>query len=244
MTRRRDIAALVVDLLDQTPGIPVHLTHIYELVEAARPDLADDELDSSGRSKWQHDVRWELQTGVLSTRVTKREDIGRGYYSGGLVAGGTAEPRQTRVRVAPIERVRPEPILVITPARSQAAQKREGELVHRYENWCNSRGRAIGRAEIRTAEGDRIVADAYDVHRHLLLEAKAKPDRPSVRMAIGQLYDYSASMEVPPLLALLVPSEPVESLCALLRNCGIGLVVEDGQLGFKEALIARHRAKH
>lgn len=43
----------------------------------------DDEPDlyAPTRPKWQHDLRWELETLVVSGEVTRRRDVGRGVYS-------------------------------------------------------------------------------------------------------------------------------------------------------------------
>lgn len=50
--------------------------------------------------------------------------------------------------------------------------------------WCRRRSGRSGSGE------GTLLTDGYDLRHRLLIEAKATADRPSLRMALGQLLDY------------------------------------------------------
>lgn len=63
-------------------GGPVHLRDIYASVERDHPSLVDSEIEeSTGRSRWQPELRWELETIVIRGNLRRRKDLGRGIYS-------------------------------------------------------------------------------------------------------------------------------------------------------------------
>ncbi len=227
MTRRNEFAALIVDLLDRSGSTPVHLQWLYEQISHARPDLVDDEPDpyAPDRPKWQHDVRWELQTAVTNGSISKRSDVGRGFYSRPS-ASQVNQSNSASVALGPIESARYEPIDLRSPPANRRAWREEGLLVSRYAQWARVRGRTVGRLEIRTPESDRLVADAFDPDQNLLIEAKSTAMRSSMRMAVGQLLDYSQSLPRKPSLAVLVPEELNPSVQRFVSNCKVGTIIE------------------
>jgi hypothetical protein len=59
------------------------LSAIYSEVEALLPELVDDEVEATtGAIRWKHELRWELETLVVKGDVTRRHELGRGWYSG------------------------------------------------------------------------------------------------------------------------------------------------------------------
>lgn len=239
MTRRNEFAALIVELLDRSGPTPLHLQLIYEQIADTRPDLVDHEPDphAPNRPKWQHDVRWELQSAVTAGRISKRSDIGRGFYSrsGASAVASTAEPSST---LGPVESARTEPVDLRAPPANRQAWREEGLLVSRYAHWARARGRTIGRLEIRTPEGDRLVADAFEPERSLLIEAKSASLRSSMRMAVGQLLDYAQNLTGDPHLAVLVPESLSPSVQRFVARCGVGTIVETSRGEFDESLVA------
>ncbi|MDQ6525534.1 hypothetical protein RB608_18085 [Nocardioides sp. LHD-245] len=83
MTRRQEFAQLLPTIVRlEAGGRPVHLRDIYAAVERDHPDLVDDEIEAStGRSRWQHELRWELETLVVHGDLKRRKELGRGMYS-------------------------------------------------------------------------------------------------------------------------------------------------------------------
>lgn len=71
-----------------------------------------------------------------------------------------------------------------------------------------------------------LFADLFDVTTNVLYEAKASPTRESVRMALGQLLDYSRHISPTPALAVLLPEPPADDLVDLLNDHGVACVVE------------------
>lgn len=84
MTRRQEFASPLPRIVrTEAEGEPVHLRQIYAAVERDRPDLVDDEIEPppSNAVRWRHELRWELETLVVSGVVQRRKDLGRGLYS-------------------------------------------------------------------------------------------------------------------------------------------------------------------
>jgi 5-methylcytosine-specific restriction protein A len=76
--------------------------------------------------------------------------------------------------------------------------------------------------------------DLYYPKRNILIEAKATVDRGAIRMAIGQLFDYSY-LHVrgdgtlrPPKLGLLVPQKVDDDLGGLLKSLDITVIWKEG----------------
>lgn len=84
MNRRHEFASLLPRIVrSEADGEPIHLRQIYAAIERARPDLVDDEIEPppSAAVRWQHELRWELETLVVTGKVQRRKDLGRGIYS-------------------------------------------------------------------------------------------------------------------------------------------------------------------
>lgn len=64
-------------------GNGVALRTIYRAIAEGLPELVDDEVEvPPGHGlKWQHDVRWEIETLVGHNEIARRKDLGRGIYS-------------------------------------------------------------------------------------------------------------------------------------------------------------------
>jgi hypothetical protein len=118
--------------------------------------------------------------------------------------------------------------------REVVSHRAEARLVQRYADWLRStRGRELCRQLITLPGGTTIFSDAFDPARNLLIEAKASCDRPSVRMAIGQLLDYSAHLTPSPDCAILVPSKPDNDLLDLIRSVRIQAIWPTPRGGFE-----------
>ncbi|ADB33661.1 hypothetical protein Kfla_4643 [Kribbella flavida DSM 17836] len=107
------------------------------------------------------------------------------------------------------------------------ASKREALLVERFERYLNGRGHRVGRFRVRPpGELRTLHTDVVDFSENVLYEAKATATREAIRMAIGQLLDYSRHLPKKHALAVLLPSPPSDDLVALLRSLNIRCVCE------------------
>lgn len=130
-----------------------------------------------------------------------------------------------RVKV-PIERQYTEKAYVEPSREPFEAERREQALVLALEVHLLSLDHEVFRQRILPpGEARPLFTDLYDGTTDLLVEAKGTVERNAIRMAIGQLADYSRLLKDPPAYrAVLVPSEPRKDLCELLFSQGIDLI--------------------
>jgi hypothetical protein len=116
------------------------------------------------------------------------------------------------------------------------AERRESDLVKRFESYLENQGHEVMRWELRPpGELLRLLTDTYDRTAKELFEAKGSGTRNSVRLAIGQLLDYRRFIDVDGLkLSVLLPSRPSADVLDLLASVGIGCLFEEGT-GFQRA---------
>jgi hypothetical protein len=355
------MGAELTDLFADIGRDEIAIDELYTAAERRFGPLLDRSPDPARltQEKWQHDLRWEIQSAVLDGRIIKRDDVGRGVYSlpggrlsrrlqwdlvftvpagqdisrwttfseiyvpgtgrpRGVVAGshlwlrhrqslvwrcdvesvehrtsrhstmdGTEHgpgwsicvangepsdlgddaigftggrwgqgvryldpvslrlkgavaepPRLTTVRFAAVERVSAQLVIARTSRVVTQWNRVESRLLSLWIAWCASAGRVVTRPVIRTEEGATIIGDAFDETRGLLVEAKGSSSREHVRMAIGQILDYSSLMtDVDHRRAILLPARPPSSMVRLLAGLGIGLVYRTGD-GFVELVEA------
>lgn len=113
----------------------------------------------------------------------------------------------------------------------------EADLMGRLEEQLRGLGHHPGRLRIQPASGEgSFVTDTYDATSNVLYEVKAAANRESVRMAIGQLLDYSRYRTPLPHLAIVLPEWPGQDLADLVQSTGMALVVgsEAGFVGLPE----------
>jgi 5-methylcytosine-specific restriction protein A len=114
--------------------------------------------------------------------------------------------------------------------RAQAAavaSRREALLVDRYRNYLESQGWKVGRFRLKPVNELRyLYTDLFDFSNQILFEAKAAATREAVRMAIGQLYDYTRYVQQPHSLGVLLPGVPSDDLLSLLVSRNIRCVCE------------------
>jgi hypothetical protein len=95
-------------------------------------------------------------------------------------------------------------------------------------------GHVVRRWKLRApGELTSMLTDIYDETERELYEAKGSANRPSIRLALGQLLDYERHLPEPARFkTVLVPSRPADDLIALLHAHGVGCVWETGAGGF------------
>ncbi|MFM9368150.1 hypothetical protein [Streptomyces sp. Da 82-17] len=120
----------------------------------------------------------------------------------------------------------------VTRKASDAVEvtRREAELSDRFLAFLKSQGHKVDRFKIRVRGlTSTFWTDLYDATDNVLYELKGSSSRNAVRMAIGQLHDYSR--HIPPKdarLVVLLPERPVDDLAELVAHAGMALVYEDG----------------
>jgi hypothetical protein len=93
--------------------------------------------------------------------------------------------RQPNVKETPLATFQ-EDYEVRTRATVKIAKKREAKLVARYSRWLERQGRTLS-----TVLYEQLRCDGYESARRNLIEAKSSATREHLRMAVGQLLDYS-----------------------------------------------------
>jgi hypothetical protein len=127
----------------------------------------------------------------------------------------------------PIEQQHTERAFVTPSQEPYEADRREQRLVLDLELYLRHRNHEVSRQRIiPPGEARPLFTDLWDATTGTLVEAKGTTERNSIRMAIGQLADYSRFMPEGQLqhLALLLPSEPRPDLRSLLVSQGIELI--------------------
>lgn len=107
---------------------------------------------------------------------------------------------------------------------------REAELSDRFLAFLESQGHEAKRVKIRIKGLTATFwTDLYDVTDNVLYELKGSSGRNAVRMAIGQLHDYSRHMpKKDTRLVVVLPEKPVDDLTELVVHAGMELAYEDG----------------
>jgi hypothetical protein len=108
--------------------------------------------------------------------------------------------------------------------------------VARYLSQLEKEGHTCVRYRIRPpGELRDLYTDIFDQTENVLYEAKGVATREAVRMALGQLLDYSRHVPGDPSPAVLLPARPSDDLVALLQKNKIGCVYETGLGNFAKA---------
>lgn len=121
--------------------------------------------------------------------------------------------------------------------KSYKAKRREQKLVKEYEDWLVAAGHDVCSLILHAkGEADSIRCDLFDKTERTIVEAKSSVARPAIRMAIGQLADYTRLMKKkrkpPRKRMILVPEKPRPDLLDLAKSQGVGVVWPDGDGGF------------
>lgn len=113
------------------------------------------------------------------------------------------------------------------------AEKREEDLVERFEQYLNATGRKAARFKIYPPGSTRpLFTDLCDMTSNILYEAKAGAGRGYVREALGQILDYRRFVDEDVQCRVLLPNEPTPDLVSLLLSYNVGIVWPDGNEEF------------
>lgn len=133
-----------------------------------------------------------------------------------------------QVKEVPVEQHLTESMLIDPTREPYEAERREQKLVRAYLAYLVAQGHVTCRLQFRpTDEPAPIFCDLYDKTTNTVYEAKGSVARPAIRMAIGQLADYSRLINPEPSRAILVPQRPRGDLLALAKSQEISVVWAD-----------------
>ncbi|GAA3488559.1 hypothetical protein [Streptomyces cremeus] len=117
------------------------------------------------------------------------------------------------------------------------AVRHEAELTQAYKAHLDAAGHQTGAYQIKVKGlTSTLRTDLYDATAHVLYEAKGSNSREDVRMALGQILDYSRYVEMPehegePKRVILLPSAPAPDMYDLLDRYEVSVVYrsDDGR---------------
>jgi hypothetical protein len=195
-----------------------------ELTYVGRFEYVDHYLADS------HEDGSERDRSVIVFRLKRR--------SGSLKAlSGSKLDRLGRdpIKEIPVEQLITESTVIGGEREPYEAERREQKLVLAFADWLERQGREVCRYQLLPDdEPAPIFCDVIDKTTNTLYEAKGTVARSAIRMAIGQLADYSRLIRPTPSKALLVPQAPRPDLLTLLADQGISATWPDGD-GFVSA---------
>lgn len=141
--------------------------------------------------------------------------------------GLTDLSRRLRAQQVPVE-INSTHFFETAPREAGTALRKESQLV---DDFISSQpGHEFGRWAIKLPdERSPLLTDVYDQTDRVLYEAKASAGRASLRMAVGQLYDYRRHLDVDGLrCSVLLPSRPTADLRDYVASAGLGVAFKDG----------------
>jgi hypothetical protein len=137
------------------------------------------------------------------------------------------------IKVVPVERHLTERMVISPRHEPYEADRREQRLVLELVAALRAEGHEVDRLQLRP-EGEvaPLFCDLFDRTTNTVVEAKGSVARSAIRMAVGQLADYSRLVEPPPQKMILVPERPRKDLLELAASQGIAVTWPDDQRGF------------
>lgn len=231
-------------LLDDTNPAVVELSHVLNSlkIQSERPD-ADRFRNPNGVALKLANfaARDDNYHGRGMTRGGKREvEVWKQYASDEDVLAATAlairegrglpavqpiEPAHAQVADVAVEAQHVEQFQVSISDRVIEATRREQSLVLAFKQHLESQGHSVIRRRYQPGgPGLPLYCDLVDETDHVLYEAKGDIRRTSVRMAIGQLFDYRRFEQPSPGVAVLLPREPAPDIINLIHSVPASVV--------------------
>jgi hypothetical protein len=148
-----------------------------------------------------------------------------------LIPDGLSKGEPRTAKPVPIEQSQTESFFQRFERPTKTAIRAEQRMVRAYADYLETRGRTVSRHRLKpSADSGVLFTDLYEHDRRSLIEAKARANRASIRMAIGQLADYARFIKPSPRRrAVLLPERPSDDLEQLLKSQGIDMVWRSGR---------------
>jgi len=140
------------------------------------------------------------------------------------------------VKIVPIEQHLTERMVIEPNREPYEAERREQPLVLELMAYLRGQGHQVDRLQLRPkGEPAPLFCDLFDATTNTVVEAKGSVSRASIRMAVGQLADYTRLIDPAPARVILVPEEPRRDLLDLADSADIGVTWPDGNGDFAVA---------
>lgn len=137
---------------------------------------------------------------------------------------------RTVLEAIPVEEQWTEQAFVAPGREAGESERREQALLVAFRDHLLNQGHDVCRLKIvPPGEAKPLFCDLIDRSTNTLVEAKGTVERGSIRMAVGQLLDYSRFVEPAPRLAVLLPSLPRADLSEYLKSAGVDVIWRDGK---------------
>ena len=129
------------------------------------------------------------------------------------------------VRRRPLDRIGTRSFTIRLTRTESQGERRELLLVHDFAAQLTKASHDVCQHDYPIETATTVLScDLFDETANVLYEAKSNTSRESVRMAVGQLFDYRRFDPAGVDLAVLLPRRPPADLEAYLKACGVGLV--------------------
>lgn len=147
-----------------------------------------------------------------------------------LDAGHATSPRpvpdEAVVRSIPVSAHQTEKFFANPKGTGKPSERREAALVSRFAAWMSAQDRETSSREILLPRrAGALYCDIFDESTGELIEAKGATSRNNVRLALGQILDYSRYVKAER-LAVLFPVRPADDLITLLVSQNVSCVFE------------------
>jgi hypothetical protein len=182
------------------------------------------EFEVDGEHPWYRDDAPETNGGPIRQVIVFRLRPNDSATARAPDAAVSPAPKDSVTEV-PVEEQYTERVYTDPGREPYEAERREAKLVFRYRNWLRAQGHEVARLKV-VPEGERkpLFNDIWDKTGNELVEAKGAGTREAIRMAIGQLSDYSRFLETNPKLCVLLPAEPRPDLLRLIHSVDLHAV--------------------
>jgi hypothetical protein len=149
------------------------------------------------------------------------------------LTGSRTGPTRTRldrlgpdpVKEVPVEQYLTERMVIEGDREPYEAERREQRLVQALAGHLERRGHEVCRLQFRPDdEAAPLYCDLYDKTANVVYEAKGTVTRGAMRMAIGQLADYSRLIDPSPGRSVLMPERPRPDLMRLAESQGLDVL--------------------
>ncbi|MGA2661050.1 MAG: hypothetical protein ABSH34_26510 [Verrucomicrobiota bacterium] len=199
------------------------------LIDALRHNAALAELHPDWNDAHRKVCKW------MERQLGKKRQAGeqRGVATNSEDEGDRLRPSAKPVSLVELQENPQLDHVVRTKSDVKEVRKIEDKLLHDYRDWLKKQHRNLLAAKYK-----RLRCDGYEKRRHNLIEAKSAISREYIRMAVGQLLDYSFQGKQKfgdPNMAVLLPKKPDSDIEQWLQHLNIAIVWQEGESFFDNA---------
>lgn len=127
------------------------------------------------------------------------------------------------IQITDVEEVHTPEYSVIGSSEEKIATRREQKMVLGFRDYLSNKGHVV-KQHVYGKGNSAMRCDLFDETSGVLYEAKGTSHRMSIRLAIGQLFDYRRFEDKEPALAILIPGRPNDEIVDLCNELNIEIV--------------------